>query len=633
MRRLLRGKAAGAIGWLIIATLVLGGLGWATAAALQLEHDQRLQSAEAEQAALLRLALWRLDSRVAPLLAREDSRPYSHYSAVFAVPLAFSRAGKTYPPGTVLEPSPLLTSEVPEWMVLHFQASQVGWQSPQVLAPALRRSMSRLAHASSLANATTGRQQTLEKLQHSLGAQALLATAHAHARSDAAAETTTVVLPIPEQPPYQTNRGANAPPQQLTQGSQQPEYLARQEVIQQAANEGQSRNPGRVQRDLAMNNTEGNGYNWLNDSGPPKDGAEVVVQVTGLVPVWLEVGAEEELLLLRLVRIGSREGCQGILLDWKRLEKILLAAVADLFPDARLIPMREAEPAFPERTMTALPLMLETGPLPAPLPTPGWTPLRVGLALAWLAALVALAAVGLGGWSLLALSERRMRFVWAVTHELRTPLTTLRLYLDMLQSGMVREEQRREEYIATLNTESNRLHNLIRNVLAFARLEKQRPVCTRTPVVVAELLQQVRSAWEGRCQEAGKELIVGSSLPADAVVGTDSELVQQVLGNLIDNACKYSRDAADRRLWVRARLAGARLIFEVEDRGPGIRPGERRAVFRVFRRGRDADVTAGGVGLGLALARRWARLLGGRLTLHCPADSTGACFRLDLPPR
>ncbi len=92
--------------------------------------------------------------------------------------------------------------------------------------------------------------------------------------------------------------------------------------------------------------------------------------------------------------------------------------------------------------MSALPVQLVPGPEAAPA-DPGWTPLRIGLALAWAAALVALLAVGLVGWSLFDLSERRIRFVSAVTHELRTPLTTLRLYLDMLTGGMVKEERQK----------------------------------------------------------------------------------------------------------------------------------------------------------------------------------------------
>src|SRR5262249_59151230 len=117
----------------------------------------------------------------------------------------------------------------------------------------------------------------------------------------------------------------------------------------------------------------------------------------------------------------------------------------------------------------------------------------------------------------------------------------------------------------------------------------------------------------------------------EAALYTDVQLVQQILGNLIDNACKYSRTAEDQRLWLRAAAAGKRLGFEVEDRGPGVPRRERDSIFRAFCRGRAADVTAGGVGLGLALALRWGHLLGGRLTLRRPAGGAGACFPLGLP--
>jgi len=117
----------------------------------------------------------------------------------------------------------------------------------------------------------------------------------------------------------------------------------------------------------------------------------------------------------------------------------------------------------------------------------------------------------------------------------------------------------------------------------------------------------------------------------DVVVFTDVQLLHQILGNLIDNACKYSRGAEDHRIWVRARNEGRRLILEVEDRGPGVSPRDGASIFRPFRRGIDADVTAGGVGLGLALAQRWAELLGGTLTLCGRRENLGACFRLVLP--
>jgi signal transduction histidine kinase len=262
---------------------------------------------------------------------------------------------------------------------------------------------------------------------------------------------------------------------------------------------------------------------------------------------------------------------------------------------------------------------------------PGWTPLQIGLFLAWTAALVALLTVALGGWSLLNLSERRIRFVSAVTHELRTPLTTLRLYLDMLATGMVQDEKHKAEYIQTLNTEADRLNRLVGNVLDFSRLENQRPRLEKSHLPLGDLLDQVYGTWQGRCSNAEKELVIDNQLGHEVMVFTDVNLVNQILGNLIDNACKYSRGAEDRRIWVRAsRGTAGRLLLEVEDRGEGVPPRDRRSIFRPFRRGRSEHAPVGGVGLGLALARRWAKLLGGKLMLES-AGRVGACFRLDLP--
>ncbi len=91
MRRFFRGKL-GALGmFLLVATLVAGGLGWVTADALRLELEQQQARADAEITQKLHVALWRLDGRVAPALAVEDSRPYSHYSAVFVPTVALRR--------------------------------------------------------------------------------------------------------------------------------------------------------------------------------------------------------------------------------------------------------------------------------------------------------------------------------------------------------------------------------------------------------------------------------------------------------------------------------------------------------------------------------------------------------------
>ncbi|MFO0797903.1 MAG: HAMP domain-containing sensor histidine kinase [Gemmataceae bacterium] len=354
----------------------------------------------------------------------------------------------------------------------------------------------------------------------------------------------------------------------------------------------------------------------------------VAVHLGPVRPLWLPAtdGGPDSLVLVRTARLNDRTVYQGVVLDWPGLQKVLCEDVQDLFPNAQLVPVKAGD-ATPDRAMTALPVQLDPGPAPAPPPV-GWSPLRIGLALAWAAALIAFGAIGLAGWSLIDLSERRIRFVSAVTHELRTPLTSLRLYLDLLLSGMVQDEARRTEYLATLAVESDRLHRLVDNVLDFARLERRRASSDLKPAKVADVLAAVRDTWTDRCGTDGKELIVVSTLPPEAEVTTDAALVGQIVGNLIDNARKYTRAASDPRVWVWAKPEGGKVVFEVEDRGPGVPPREQKVIFRPFRRGETADTTAGGAGLGLALCKQWAESLGGTLGYR-PADGdTGACFRL-----
>ena len=302
-------------------------------------------------------------------------------------------------------------------------------------------------------------------------------------------------------------------------------------------------------------------------------------------PVWMPSADQPEwLLMVRGVLVGGKAVYQGFAIDWPKLQVLLKEEVADLFPDAKMVALSQGEPPHLDRAMTALPVEFDPAVEPLPdepapvdpesVPPAGWTPLRIGLTFAWAAVLITLVAVGLGGWSLLDLSERRIRFVSAVTHELRTPLTTLRLYLDLLSSGMVNDEKQKAEYLTTLNGEADRLHRLIGNVLDFARLEKSRPNLEKRPASVNGLLDQLDRNWHERCAAAGKDLVVDNRLPEGTTVTTDAGMVEQIVGNLIDNAQKYSRDATDPRIVLRAMEVNGRLALEVEDRGPGVTKGE-----------------------------------------------------------
>jgi signal transduction histidine kinase len=630
MRYWFRGKRGGLVAFIIIATLVTGGLGWMTAAVLRLEREQLEAQARSVQDDQLREAMWKLEARVAPALAVEDNRPYNHYSPVFATSRAYVCNGGKWEQDTILEPSPLLGSDLPDWILLHFQTDKAGnWSSPEVVSASLGRRLSQPGIEASCANVTPQRAALLQELRSQLRPADLLAEMERRGELADRVDSTLELANLNPNFGWDNNAGSpNQQPQQMMRGQQG--YQQRAATSSKVFNDG-AKNQSQVENRVVAGNNSVNPEAWFaRGQLGPIVGDNVKVTRGPLVRTWLRTkDNQERLIAARLVHVGERDLCQGILLDWDRLQEVLTEEVAESLPAARFEPMRDEKPEHPERTMFNLPIEVLPGFESAGLADPGWTPLRVGLALAWAAALVALLAVGLGSWSLLDLSERRIRFVSAVTHELRTPLTTLRLYLDMLTGGLVREEQQKDEYLHTLHAEADRLHRLIANVLDYSRLEDQRPRLATCTVRLGGLLEQVRCTWQSRCQDAGKELVV-ENLAGDVPLETDPELTQQILGNLIDNACKYSRTADDRRIWLRAnRLNGTRLLLEVEDRGPGVQPRERRTIFRAFRRGRGTDAT-GGVGLGLALAQRWAKLLGGQLTLRRSTESNGACFQLEL---
>ncbi|HVS37441.1 MAG TPA: hypothetical protein VMS17_17900, partial [Gemmataceae bacterium] len=178
MKNWLRGKFGGAAAFLVICGLVAGGLGWATAAALRLENEQLTEHADAAREQQIRLALWRLDSYVAPLLAVEDGRPFNQYSAVFAAPLAFDNHGLPRPPGAVVEPSPLLSADLPDWMLLHFQLdAATGWESPQAPSVNISHVLQNPSIKTTLiiTNATKARTDLLEELKRGLPPADLIA--------------------------------------------------------------------------------------------------------------------------------------------------------------------------------------------------------------------------------------------------------------------------------------------------------------------------------------------------------------------------------------------------------------------------------------------------------------------------
>jgi signal transduction histidine kinase len=258
------------------------------------------------------------------------------------------------------------------------------------------------------------------------------------------------------------------------------------------------------------------------------------------------------------------------------------------------------------------------------------SPTHVTLTVAWLGMLLAAAAVAILLRGVMSLSERRGAFVSAVTHELRTPLTTLRMYTEMLADGMVADPQKQASYHRTLRAEANRLGHLVDNVLLYSRLERSNRDAKIESAAVGDLLDRIKPRLADRAAQAGMRLNVDDPVAARlAHIRANLLSVEQILFNLVDNACKYAA-SADSSVDVTAALVQDRVEIAVRDHGPGLDATARARLFQPFSKSvTEAANTAPGLGLGLALSHRLARNM--NASLRMGDAKSGAVFILSLP--
>lgn len=369
---------------------------------------------------------------------------------------------------------------------------------------------------------------------------------------------------------------------------------------------------------------------------------DVEITVDSIAAFWLGLGPDggRKLAFVRECHADAAIFYQGFIGDWSRLKPELLAQIANLnlFPEVDLEPvLDDAEPG-PEASrmqMINLPVRLKIPDIPGGTTTAAWRSIRSTLITTWLAAIAVLVVAGWGLRNLVALTERRMQFAYAVTHELRTPLTTFRLYSDMLSAGLVPDASK-QEYLDTLNRESLRLSRLVEEVLEYAHLGSHRVKLNPTDADGTSLLHVISETFEKQCNENDVEARAENAIANGQQLHTDVDLVNRITGVLINNACRHARGKKDAKVLVRLTGEGGKVHVEVIDSGPGIDRADTRTIFKPFRRGQGTDTAAqGGIGLGLALAQSWATLLGGRLELaarHHPQYG-GAHFRLTIPAK
>ncbi len=359
----------------------------------------------------------------------------------------------------------------------------------------------------------------------------------------------------------------------------------------------------------------------LSGSAAIPSGMEISNPLTEFKPLWFKDS-------LFLIRRGMTltTFAQGILVDHAALEKILLKEATVYLPNAKLC--RPTEGADDSFVLASFPLKLVPGSIGA---TPEAIPKSImnSLLAGWVTAVIAVVTAFFLITNVMKLSERRASFVSAVTHELRTPLTTFRLYSEILQSDAVSPEKR-PAYLNTLSREADRLSHLVENVLAFSKIERGSARSSVSEHNIGELLESMRERFEARLATAQLRLEMKTETSLRCMI--DSNALEHILFNLIDNAAKYAAGSEPPVVSIEISNKTNRLEIKVSDFGPGISHAECKKIFRPFHKSaKQAAETKPGVGLGLALSNRLARSMGGRLSCGNRTDGhTGAVFVLTL---
>jgi signal transduction histidine kinase len=230
----------------------------------------------------------------------------------------------------------------------------------------------------------------------------------------------------------------------------------------------------------------------------------------------------------------------------------------------------------------------------------------------------------------LRLARLQSDFVAAVSHEFRSPLTSLRHIAELLVGDrFASEEQRRRSY-AVLAAETNRLSRLVEGLLDYARFEAGAVTVRLGPTPLDDLVRSVVGEFQSRA-DAAKRLTAAPSGLADLVVSADRDWLARALGNLLENALKYSPSGSAIHVSVRAAPASATASIAVSDHGLGISTDEQRTIFDRFVRGSDATShRIPGTGIGLALVKEIMRAHGGSVAVRSE-PGVGSTFTLTLP--
>lgn len=226
------------------------------------------------------------------------------------------------------------------------------------------------------------------------------------------------------------------------------------------------------------------------------------------------------------------------------------------------------------------------------------------------------------------LSRMKSYFMSTVSHEFKSPLTSVRQMAEMLVRDRVPTPERKQKYYSTILQQSERLSHLIDNILDFTRMEEGHKVFRFEKADIAPVVKDIVELFRELTASSGFKISLEIPEPLPDML-FDREAVEQMVYNLIDNACKYSGES--RIIDVQLNSEGSDIIISVRDYGVGIRKEDQEKIFsRFYRAGEELTQNVKGSGIGLAIVKQIVEAHHGEIIVESEVGK-GSIFRVRLP--
>ncbi|RRD94095.1 sensor histidine kinase [Clostridiales bacterium COT073_COT-073] len=226
--------------------------------------------------------------------------------------------------------------------------------------------------------------------------------------------------------------------------------------------------------------------------------------------------------------------------------------------------------------------------------------------------------------------RNRKRLIAGISHDLKTPITSIIGYIDGIQSGVAKDEEKKKQYLEIISKNAHYTNDLINDLFLFSKLDIEEQEYEFKRMLANEIFADFFLEKQLELEEQGVNVMIEDRIDHNCWIMVDTKMIARVLSNLIQNSLKYN-DKEDKSIIFRIWNQGNWLMIQVVDNGMGIRQSELQTIFDVFYRAdlsRSKDI--GGSGLGLSIAKQLVEAHHGEISAQSDLGK-GTTMTIKLP--